>query len=63
MPGGDNFAGQGLFLCFVTNELDAAHERAKQHGMNPGEIRMPEPDARYFYVYDPDGLSVQLREY
>ncbi|MDO5784543.1 MAG: VOC family protein [Eubacteriales bacterium] len=63
MPGGQNFEGKGLFLCFGTDALDAAHARAVEAGMNPSDIRQPEPTARYFYVYDPDGLSVQLREY
>ena len=53
----------GMFLCFGTEDIASAHERAVLHGMNPSDIRQPEPDARYFYVYDPDGLSVQVREY
>ena len=52
-----------MFLCFGTEDIASAHERAVLHGMNPSDIRQPEPDACYFYVYDPDGLSVQVREY
>ena len=63
MPQGQNFEGKGLFLCFATADLDAAHAVAVENGMNPSDIRNPEPTARYFYVYDPDGVSVQLREY
>ena len=63
MPQGDTVQASGMFLCFATDELDAAHARAVENGMNPSDIRQPEPDARYFYVYDPDGISVQLREY
>lgn len=63
MPAGQKFSGNGLFLCFATSELDTAHQRALESGMNPSDIRHPEPNARYFYVYDPDGVSVQLREY
>lgn len=63
MPQGQNFEGKGLFLCFATADLDAAHAVAVAMGANPSDIRNPEPTARYFYVYDPDGLSVQLREY
>jgi lactoylglutathione lyase len=32
-------------------------------GLNPSPVRNPEPTAKYFYVYDPDGVSVQIREY
>lgn len=63
MPQGQTFEGKGLFLCFATADLDAAHAAARAADMNPSDIRHPEPNARYFYVYDPDGLSVQLREY
>ncbi|MCB6366108.1 VOC family protein [Intestinibacillus massiliensis] len=63
MPGSQCFEGKGLFLCFGTGELDAAHARAVSAGMDPSDIRQPEPDARYFYAYDPDGVSVQVREY
>jgi len=63
MPEGQQFEGKGIFLCFATEELEVVHERAASLGMNPSDIRWPEPDAKYFYVYDPDGVSVQFREY
>lgn len=63
MPDGGNFEGKGMFLCFASADLEAAHKRAVEHGMNPSDIRQPEPDARYFYAYDPNGVSVQVREY
>ncbi len=63
LPQGQNFEGKGMFLCFATDDLEAAHAVAVAEGMNPSDIRQPEPTAKYFYVYDPDGVSVQLREY
>ncbi len=63
MPGGKQFSGQGLFVCFATDKLDAMHERAKARGLEPSPIQNPDPATRYFYVYDPDGVSVQLRVY
>ena len=63
MPEGQNFEGKGMFLCFATSDLESAHAFAVEAGMNPSPIRNPEPTAKYFYVYDPDGVSVQLREY
>jgi lactoylglutathione lyase len=52
-----------MFLCFATDDLETAHTYAVEAGLNPSPIRNPEPTAKYFYVYDPDGVSVQLREY
>ncbi len=63
MPEGQTFEGKGMFLCFATDDLETVHKRAKDMEYNPSDIRQPEPDAKYFYVYDPDGVSVQFREY
>ena len=63
MPDSQTFEGKGMFLCFATDDLETAHTYAVEAGMNPSPIRNPEPTAKYFYVYDPDGVSVQLREY
>ncbi len=63
MPDGAHFEGKGFFLCFAASSLEEVHEIAVREGMNPSDIRQPEPTAKYFYVYDPDGLSVQIREY
>ena len=50
MPEGETVKASGMFLCFGTEDIASAHERAVLHGMNPSDIRQPEPDARYFYV-------------
>ena len=60
---GDTVQAKGLFLCFATNDIEKAHKRATENNFNPSPIITPEPDATYFYVYDPDGVSVQIREY
>lgn len=62
-PDGEPFEGKGFFICFATKELDAAHKTAVEAGFNPSGIREPAPGTRYFYAYDPNGVSVQLREY
>ncbi|HWQ75270.1 MAG TPA: VOC family protein [Syntrophomonas sp.] len=56
------FEGKGFFICFVTDKLDAMHELAQEKGLNPSDIRNPDAESRYFYVYDPNGVSVQLRQ-
>lgn len=63
LPDDQSFEGKGFFVCFATDALDAAHKTAVEAGMNPSDIREPDPKTRYFYVYDPNGVSVQLREY
>lgn len=63
MPEGQTFEGKGMFICFGTDKLEEIHKKAVDKGYSPSDIRQPEPTAKYFYVYDPDGVSVQFREY
>lgn len=62
MPQPGKFEGKGFFICFTTDKLDAMHELVEAKGLNPSDIREPDPENRYFYVYDPDGVSVQLKQ-
>ena len=61
MPQGQKFEGKGMFICFETDKLDAMHQFVQDRGLNPSPIQDPGDHTRYFYVYDPDGVSVQLR--
>lgn len=61
MPEGEYFQGKGMFICFETDDLEQMHKLAVEKGYKPSEIRNPGDNTRYFYVYDPNGVSVQLR--
>lgn len=39
MPEGETVKVSGMFLCFGTEDIASAHERAVLHGMNPSDIR------------------------
>lgn len=60
-PEGHKFEGKGMLICFETDKLDEMHKLTEEKGLNPSAIYDPGDDTRYFYVYDPDGVSVQLR--
>ncbi len=60
-PEGAKYTGKGMFLCFQTDELEKRHELAEQKGLKPSAIQDPGDGTAYFYTYDPDGVSVQLR--
>jgi lactoylglutathione lyase len=62
MPDVQRFEGKGFFICFVTDKLDSKHEYARASGLNPSDIRSPDAERRYFYVYDPNGVSIMLRQ-
>ena len=57
------FSGKGMFLCFECDTLDSMHALVTAKKLNPSPIQEPDDGSRYFYVYDPDGVSVQLREW
>ena len=62
MPQMQKFEGSGFFICFTTDKLDAMYELVQTSGLKPSDIREPDAENRYFYVYDPDGVSVQLKQ-
>ena len=61
MPQGVRFEGKGMFICFETDKLDEMHKLAIDKGLKPSSIQEPGDETRYFYVYDPNGVSIQLR--
>lgn len=63
MPNQQCYEGKGMFICFATDKLDEMHKLVEEKGLNPSPIYNIDPETRYFYVYDPDGVSVQLRWY
>jgi lactoylglutathione lyase len=63
IPQGQTYEGKGMFICFEADRLDQKHQLAQTQGLNPSPIQEPGDLTRYFYVYDPDGVSVQLRSF
>lgn len=61
MPESTKYEGKGIFICFQTNKLDEMHKLVVEKGLNPSAIQEPDDGTRYFYVYDPNGVSIQLR--
>lgn len=55
------FSGRGFFLCFKCHELEEMRDLAIARGWNPSEIQTP-GNGDYFYVSDPNGVTVQLRD-
>lgn len=63
IPEGQTFEGKGMFICSDTDKLEEMHTIAKDNDLNPYPIQYPDDGTRYFYVYDPDGVSIQLRTF
>jgi len=61
-PEGVKIETKGLTVCFQTEKLDDLLKLAQEKGLNPSDIRNPDPANRYFYVYDPDGVSIEFKQ-
>lgn len=62
IPEGVKVETKGLTVCFQTENLDGVLKQAQEKGLNPSDIRNPDPENRYFYVYDPDGVSIEFKQ-
>ena len=62
MPGGTPFEGKGMTVCFLCDDVSAVLAMAMAMGLHPSDLRNPDPQSLYFYVYDPNGVSVEFRQ-
>ena len=53
---------KGMTVCFENPDLDGIYKKAQENSLNPSDIRNPDPENRYFYVYDPDGISIEFKQ-
>lgn len=61
-PDQPTYQGSGMTVCFETEQLDYMHKCVTELGLHPSDIRNPDPENRYFFVYDPNGVSIQLKQ-
>lgn len=60
VPQAEKFQGQGISIGFGVDNLDKAREKALEMNLNPGEVISPTPQIKFFFVKDPNGVTVQL---
>lgn len=53
---------RGVTICFQTDDVEAMHKKAEEYGLTPSELRSPDPTIKYFYVYDPDRVSIEFKQ-
>jgi lactoylglutathione lyase len=54
--------GAGVSLGFLTSDIDKKLAEMKAAGYDPTDIISPHPGTKFFFIKDPDGLSVQFVE-
>ena len=54
------YEGKGIALGFEVDDIEAAHAAFEGKGYRPGPILSPDPHAHFFFLDDPNGVSLQF---
>jgi lactoylglutathione lyase len=55
--------GQDISLGFAVASVQETLDFLRQKGIETGEVSQPNPQVKFFFAHDPNGLSVQFVEY
>ena len=58
----DIFIGQDISLGFEVESVPEALELAGQNGLDASELSQPNPQVKFFFVTDPNGVRIQFIE-
>ncbi|MGC4018131.1 MAG: VOC family protein [Muricomes sp.] len=54
--------GADISLGFEVNSVQEAQEFLRKNNITPGEIQQPSPQVKFFFVSDPNGVTIQFSE-
>ena len=54
------YHGGGISLGFPVDDVEAEHIRMLKQGLDPSPIVSPNPATKFFFIADPNGVSIQL---
>lgn len=54
------YNGTGISIGFHIGDVEKAHEIMKSNGFNPTPIVSPNPSVKFFFITDPNGVTIQL---
>ncbi|MBE6948962.1 MAG: VOC family protein [Ruminococcaceae bacterium] len=54
------YSGSGLSIGFHVNDVNAAHELMTNKGFNPTPMISPNPNVKFFFIKDPNGVNIQF---
>ena len=52
----------GISLGFQVADAEAERAKKEAAGLHPGEMVMPNPNAKFFCIEDPNGVEIQFLE-
>ncbi len=53
-------AGQSMMINFVVDDLDGVLARAASHGVEPLKVSNDDPQGRFAWLVDADGMKIEL---
>ena len=56
----DSFNGEGISIGFGCNDVEAYHQELTDKGHTPTPIISPNPNVKFFFIEDPDGVKIQF---
>lgn len=56
------YSGGGISMGFEVEDAVGYREELAKKGLEPGEIILPNPHAKFFFVKDPNGVGIQFVE-
>ncbi len=54
------YTGSGISMGFHVDDVDAKREEVVAKGLQPTPIIAPNPQVKFFFVDDPNGVTVQF---
>lgn len=54
------FSGQGISIGFHVDDVEKKHRELEEKGLRPSSIISPNPNARFFFIADPNGVMIQI---
>ena len=54
------YRGAGISMGFHVDDVEAKREEVIEKGFNPTPIIAPNPHVKFFFVEDPNGVTVQF---
>ena len=61
-PAADIFIGQDISLGFEVESIQQALYLAEQNGLAASALSQPNPQVKFFFVTDPNGVRIQFIE-
>lgn len=54
------YSGSGLSIGFHVDDVDAMHKWMEEQGLQPSPVISPDSKSKFFFVNDPNGVSIQF---